>query len=103
MTSPPDRVIKAFKTVGLIDFFREWTDPSAKSALKPFSQYPPSSGKGPVGSKGISSGLVQGMSRFVSTTTIVFDVPSVNSVIVGSTRSAPLALRGPEYNAVIGP
>src|SRR5262249_18356847 len=59
------------------------TDPSAKAALKPLGQNPPSSGKGPSGTKGISSGLVQGMSRLDSTTRIVFEVPSEISAIAG--------------------
>src|SRR5262249_32154501 len=67
------------------DFSRNRTDPSAKAALKPSGVYPPSSGKGPFGSKGMSSGLVQGMSRWASTTRIVFEVPSVICTTLGTT------------------
>ena len=79
ITSPPARVIRALRTMGLIDFLMYRTEPSPKRALNPSGVKPPSCGRAACGSKGMSSGLVQGMSRLASTARIVFDVPSVMS------------------------
>src|ERR1700733_6816755 len=89
MTSPPARVINAFRTVGLTFLDMNLTAPSAKTALKPSGLKLPSSGTGPLGSKGMSSGLVQGISRLASTARIVFDVPSEMSMIEGWVRPEP--------------
>src|SRR4051794_10462001 len=94
MTSPASLVISAFKTMGLMDFLMYRTDPSAMAALNPSGVNPPSSGNGAFGSKGRSSGLVQGMSRLASTARIVLDVPSVICAIFAP-PSAPPSVGGP--------
>src|SRR5579883_786916 len=99
--SPPSRVIKARRTTGAIDFLMYLTAPSAKTALKPSGVNPPSSGKGPLGSKGMSSGLVQGISRCASTARMVFEVPSVMSAMPGPAGTA--AAFAPPGTAPFGP
>ena len=83
ITSPPARVISAFMTVGLIVDLRVRTEPSPKRTFAPSGVNPPICGRGNWGSNGMSSGFVQGTSRFASTARIVFDNPSVTSVNEG--------------------
>ena len=74
-TSPPLRVIRARKTSWLTEVLINRTDPSASRALKPpgWDEPAPKSDLAAAGSKGTSSGLVQGTACLASTTINVLD------------------------------
>ncbi len=82
MTSPPSRVINLRIVESLMVCLRKRTEPSAKAARKPFLVMPPSFGSGFLGSYDKSTGLVHGTASAASTIRIVFDVPSVISLIL---------------------